>query len=231
MPAVPGDAARAAAEPCLPATARVLNELCTARVTPSHNPILANNVTVRQGLRRAFRLVMWVEKRRGEAGPMPGGEPGCRGEGGCPRGPCHAQPAGLDCWPGALSASKIPPQLSLSGNCSRVGGGAFCRPSPLVRLQWRWLSRQLLRSVGLPPLLRGTISSTSERIGCGTQPGHPSPLHRLPCRPQAIVSVLSTMSPHRWQRSSSASTWAMTCRRRWPFALAAGDAIEAIALS
>lgn len=65
-------------------------------------------------------------------------------------------------------------------------------------------------------------SSTSARLGCGTQPGQLWPRHLGPCWPGRTVRVLSTSSPPTAQCVSSARTRARSCRRRCPLALAAG---------
>lgn len=65
-------------------------------------------------------------------------------------------------------------------------------PAPRLRLHEWWANLQLLRSIGLPPLDRGRISSTTGRIGWGLQPGQDGSVQRAPCLPHAHVRVLST---------------------------------------
>lgn len=91
--------------------------------------------------------------------------------------------------------------VSLAARSSRV-------PLPLRRLQILCVSWQLSRSSGLPPLETGMISSTSARMGCGTQPGQSGRTHRGLCCPGMVLRVLSTGSPHRAQWSD----WALTSR-------------------
>ena len=90
--------------------------------------------------------------------------------------------------------------------------------SPLNRLCSRCMRWQLDRRYCDPPRDRGMSSSTSARIGCGTQPAHPLPLHLGPCTPGDMVRLRSTGSPQSAHVDSSRLTRLTSCRRLCPLA-------------